>query len=204
MADNKVTNDDGQGEFDEKIVNINNRVIIGYSGRRALFNTYLNKINILINQKNNITDNELLGILTDEISNYRYSKSLEILLGIANYNDTKSSIFNIFYTGGFEIVPRHLEIGSGAQYSMVFLNQNWNQNLNMLQVSKMGYYIIRYIETLKLDDSVGLNGKYPSIWYIPDAKLPYKVTDYKLYELKEIIEKRVNPLKESIILSDLL
>lgn len=158
-----------------------------------MFNSYLNRINLLTNGNKNITPNGLLDILTEEISKSRFTKSFEILLGVANYDNSKSKIFDIFSNGGFEEIKNHLEIGSGAQYSMLFLNRNWDPKLNMLQVSKIGYYIIRYIETLKLDDFVGLNNEYPSIWFIPDGSLPYKVTDSKLKDLRQLIEKNISP-----------
>ncbi len=38
----------------------------------------------------------------------------------------------------------------------------------MREVAEVGYFIIKYIEKFKLDESVGMGKFYPLIWYIPD------------------------------------
>ena len=38
----------------------------------------------------------------------------------------------------------------------------------MREVAEVGYFIIKYIEKFKLDESVGVGKFYLLIWYIPD------------------------------------
>lgn len=40
--------------------------------------------------------------------------------------------------------------------------------MTMAKVAEIGYFVIKYIEELKLDRTVGLDTRGPQIWFIPD------------------------------------
>ena len=40
--------------------------------------------------------------------------------------------------------------------------------MTMAKVAEIGYFVIKYIEELKLDHTVGLDTRGPQIWFIPD------------------------------------
>lgn len=202
ISDKKVTYDNGNYEYDLKLYPINDYCIIGYAGNRGAFNTYKNKIELLIGSSYNNKPKNLLDLLIKEFaSNYTY-KSFDILLGMSNFENSKSVLITLYHDGGFEN-KNHYEIGSGSHHSLLFLNQNWNPNLNMIQVSTMGYFIIRYIEHFRLQNDVGLNGGYPSIWFIPNNGMPYQAEKSFLEETKSKVEDRITSFETNINLSDL-
>jgi 20S proteasome alpha/beta subunit len=59
-------------------------------------------------------------------------------------------------------------IGSGSRYAKTFLERIWNRDMTMAKVAEIGYFVIKYIEELKLDRTVGLDTRGPQIWFIPD------------------------------------
>jgi hypothetical protein len=40
--------------------------------------------------------------------------------------------------------------------------------MTMAKVAEIGYFVIKYIEELKLDHTVGLDTRGPQIWFIAD------------------------------------
>jgi hypothetical protein len=73
----------------------------------------------------------------------------------------------------------------------------------------LGWFLIKYIEDFKLHSSVGVNGKYPQIHFIPDnernetgEKIDYEVnsqTKPELFtEIRKDVNKRFNKQKRSM------
>jgi 20S proteasome alpha/beta subunit len=52
-------------------------------------------------------------------------------------------------------------IGSGSRYAKTFLERIWNRDMTMAKVAEIGYFVIKYIEELKLDRTVGLDTRGP-------------------------------------------
>ncbi len=91
--------------------------------------------------------------------------------------------FNPF---GFpEPINEKRAIGHGEPYGALFLKKMWNKNMSMEQTAKLGLFIIKFIQEMKLDNSVGFNDEFlPQILYIPDVNFPenFNPKDYKTQE----------------------
>lgn len=84
----------------------------------------------------------------------------DVLVGIA-YTDRDSTLTYINAFGLPNTISSYQAIGIGARYSKAFLEKLWVPEMRMEQVAELGYFIIRYIEQLRLDLSVGLHNTRP-------------------------------------------
>ena len=76
--------------------------------------------------------------------------------------------------------------------------------MTMEQTAKLGIFIIKFIQDMKLDNSVGYNEEYPpQVVYVPDVPTP----DLSKYEqgepTKEEIDKEVQQAYEKHQIEDL-
>ena len=67
--------------------------------------------------------------------------------------------------------------------------------MNMEQTAKLGLFIIKFIEGMKLDNSVGHNDEFlPQVVYIPDVVIP---KDFDTSDNKKVNELNAKyPIKE--------
>lgn len=99
------------------------------------------------------------GILMGIKSNYqdivqKYPNSLQILLGFRGGNEAELHYLDI---DGCLDSPRKtfMAIGSGSPYAQTFLKEVWNENITMEQMAKIICFIVKYVETSRLDNFVG-------------------------------------------------
>ena len=59
-------------------------------------------------------------------------------------------------------------IGTGEKFAKIFMKKIWNKDMRMESIAELGYFIIKYIENFRLDNTVGVNDSHPEIWYIPN------------------------------------
>jgi hypothetical protein len=114
--------------------------------------------------------------------------------------DGKSNLRHVFQTGRIEPVPKFHAIGSGAPYGLVYIKELFNKNptVTMNQAAELGFFIIKYIEKYKLDNTVGLGtdckNKYPQIHFIPDIEPDYPATEEQLRQMEESSKNRLDKI----------
>jgi 20S proteasome alpha/beta subunit len=98
-------------------------------------------------------------------------------------------------------IRRYQVIGSGARYARPFIDNAWQPEMTMEQVAELGYFIIRYVESFRLDLSVGINNENPQVWYIPNRyreNTQHEIinddimaSNEQLYEMRIRVDKRL-------------
>jgi len=177
VADKIVTNQtDGLNfYFAEKLFSILHNVVIGSSGSSGNFELFRNHIAAYINRNQTKANvNEILLTLSSQTYalNERYrtrhsSAIFDILVGIG-HQDKPATLTYLNSFGLLNPEAKYRLIGSGSRYAKTFLERIWNRDMTMAKVAEIGYFVIKYIEELKLDHTVGLDTRGPQIWFIPD------------------------------------
>lgn len=174
VADRKVTLlDDGlHFDFCDKLFGFVEHVIVGSSGSTDTFELF--RGHLMHRVRTNRVHIEDVNIVIGEIvfdlnTKYNFKKELvfEVLVAV-QYMDKKSALTYINAYG----VPRTIEgctvIGTGGKYVKALLEKGWRDTMTMDAAAELGWLMIKYIEDLRLDFSVGLGGRAPQIFYIPD------------------------------------
>jgi 20S proteasome alpha/beta subunit len=175
VADRKITIIDNTGmhfRFRNKLFAELRHVVFGSSGSTGNYELFRGRVRNHI-RSNTVAIDDVTLVLSDQTFNlndrYRYRSDtvFDVLVGIV-YRDRESILTYINAYGLTDRVETYQTIGIGAKYSKLFLEKAWNAESTMEQVAEIGYFIIRYIEKLGLDLSVGLDNDNPQVWYIPN------------------------------------
>jgi len=124
----------------------------------------------------------------------RYGRSYiyDIIAGIS----AKDSILTYFYQNGtMEQVDKYKAIGNST-YGSIFLEQNWAERMDMETVAGIGYFIIRYIEKIKLDLGIGTGSNKPNsqIRFLPDDGHGYEATVQQIKEYESDAQRNLDRL----------
>jgi 20S proteasome alpha/beta subunit len=174
VADRKITNlDEGLTfEYGDKLFAELSHIVFGSSGSTGIFELFRAKIRNHIRTQTVNVEN-IIPILSNYVyelnSHYKFRQELifDVLVTIG-YKDKKSILTYINAYGLPSEVKTGQSIGTGRKYVKSFIDRVWNDNITMKEVAEIGYFIIKYIEKFKLDESVGIGEFHPLIWYIPD------------------------------------
>ena len=60
-------------------------------------------------------------------------------------------------------------IGGGEPFARVLLTPFWYDEIKMEDFARLAYFTIKYLDFFAIDDSVGLGGNKPQVWFIPDV-----------------------------------
>jgi len=173
IGDRKVTLEGGTDfEYSDKIFMDIPPIIVGSSGVAGLFDKFRRRVaRYLMSHREEASDIEnfieAIENITREL-NDRYRTILrgnyfDVLIGILAQDGAFLQYINPI--GFAEVVRKYKVIGHGEPYGSIFLKKLWNPDMTMEQTAELGYFIIRHIEKLELDGSVGGN---PQVWFIPD------------------------------------
>lgn len=225
IADTKVTIGEGTDyTFSKKImVQPLTNIVMGSAGIGGLYKEFQNRVVSSVMQLERENKEEPI-IATEEEFSVLVSKVIRDMHN--DYGDDRYLILNnlmilcasrvgshiaqltAFTPIGFpEPVNHNRAIGHGEPYGSLFLKKMWNKNMAMEQTAKLGVFIIKFIDDMHLDESVGFNDEYlPQVVYIPDMKLPDnfpecpppELSDKKMEELqREYLElTKKYPIKE--------
>lgn len=75
-----------------------------------------------------------------------------------------------------EEIKKYLVIGHGEPYATPLMKIFCREDMNMKQVAILGCFIIRLIEEVGMDLTVGTWGGEPQIWFIPNDSDDYNVS----------------------------
>lgn len=177
VADKIVTNQtDGLNfYFAEKLFSVMDNVVVGSSGSSGNYELFRNHITAYLNRnKSKANIDDILLTLSNQTYalNERYrtrhsSAIFDILVAIG-YKNRPATLTYLNSFGLLSPEGKYRLIGSGTRYAKAFLEQIWNKDMTMTKVAEIGYFVIKYIEQLKLDHTVGLDTGGPQIWFIPD------------------------------------
>jgi 20S proteasome alpha/beta subunit len=221
IADTKVTIDDGADfAYTKKLSSPLNNVVMGASGIGGLYKDFQNRIinstrkidfekrqqGISLNPSEEEFSVLVNNVIRDMHRDYEDDRHLIInnlmIIGATRISSGKAQITTYNPYGFPEPVNNYRAIGHGEPYGAIFLKKMWNVNMSMEQTAKLGLFIIKFIQDMKLDNSVGFTQDYlPQVVYIPDVKVPAdfgpaKFTSDEIYQ--EEVDKLFNqyPLRE--------
>jgi 20S proteasome alpha/beta subunit len=207
IGDQKVTLEGGADyDFEDKIFRDIPNIIVGSSGASGLFDKFRSRvgqyvathtqgveIQAFISEIENITK-----ALNDEYRERLQGQYFDVLLAVKL---PQVSALQYIHPFGFaEGVRKYKAIGHGEPYGSVFLKcltKLWHNDVTMEQFAELGYFIIRYIDEFKLDNTVGGD---PQIWFIPDGEKNevHQADPEMCKKLKDKTEKRLKKLGEDI------
>jgi 20S proteasome alpha/beta subunit len=193
VGDTKISIEGGADfAYSKKIAEPLTTVVMGSAGIGGLYKDFQNRIisTILQHERDQeegekplITTEEEFSVLVSRVirgmhSDYDEDRHLIInnlmiicatRIGISG--EAQLTTFNPY---GFpEPVNKIRAIGHGEPYGALFLKKMWNQSMTMEQTAKIGLFIIKFIQEMKLDNSVGYDDEFlPQVFYIPDIQIP--------------------------------
>lgn len=176
VADRKITviwaNGSVEYKYGTKLFGILYHVILGSSGNTGMFNLFKSRCMEYVDSHNvpiQYVISRLCDITkrTNEEYGMRYDTSFDVLVAI-QYKDKDSELTYITKRGEPHNEGYCYTVGSGAGYARVYLNEIDTRIMRMREFVHIAYFIIRYVEGVNLDASVGVGPNSPHIWYIPD------------------------------------
>jgi 20S proteasome alpha/beta subunit len=157
VADKKIIIlEDGGAEnkFSDKLFTDIEKLIIGYSGSRRVFESFRNRIvEYMTGFRNTYKEYPSITNIYSQIEeiSHRLSEtyrqdSFDLLVGVSSERspDNRAQLRYFYYDGTMEPVFDYKVIGTGAPYGAIFLKQNWAPDLTMEQVAELGYFVIKY------------------------------------------------------------
>jgi len=174
VADRKVTIDGGSDHTFEDKLYLVETIVVGSSGVSGLFEKFRERLSTKITSPNwektvyNLTNQ--IEIITREL-NEQYHDVLggsvfNVLLGV---KATTGAILEYVHPIGFaEGVRNYKAIGHGEPYGSFFLKKWWKPTMTMEETTELGFFIIKYIQEMFLDNTVGVGEGYPQVWLIPN------------------------------------
>jgi 20S proteasome alpha/beta subunit len=120
------------------------------------------------------------------------------LLIVMKTNDKGATLHRFYPGGSFDPVEDYEAIGSGEPYGSVFLKLLWGRERTMQEVAELGFFIIKYIEDLKLNDSV-VGDQDPQICFIPDHGEINEAGSIELNRFRTSSLNRLNRYKNYIV-----
>lgn len=165
--------------FKGKLFKILPNVIMGGAGTNAIIDRFLGEIVTKVNGGEIKTDEEFLRYVEDrslELQQRYFYRVGELQILFAMRPTSNSQLYNLDTQSGVAepIIRDYMSIGSGEPHGALFLKGLWKPEMTMIDFAKLGYFLIRHIERLKLDDSVGGD---PQIWFMPDITTNVKSAD---------------------------
>jgi 20S proteasome alpha/beta subunit len=175
VTDRKITlltKDGLRFDYRKKLFAELRHVIFGSSGFTGNYELFRGRVKSHV-RKNIVWIDDVIGVFSDisydlnKRYNFHENLVFDVLIRIA-YPDTDSTLTHIDSNGTPETVETYKAIGAGAKYAKAYLDKNWNKQMTMIEVAELGYFIIRCIEKFRLEESVGLDGDHPQVWFIPN------------------------------------
>lgn len=231
VGDTKVTVDDGTNyTYGEKISQPLNMVVIGSAGMGGLYKDCENRIRAIVkgkereakenNQTFYMSEEEFHVLLTKTIRGMHddYGEDRHLILNnlmilSANRLEGTEAKLYAFHPYGFpEPVHKYRAIGHGRPYGELFLQKMWhtNKDMSMLEAVKLGCFIIKFIQDMKLDQSVGYSDEYlPQCMLIPDVPIPKEWATkpppqeeidahFAKYEIRKMNEEDINQILNEV------
>lgn len=125
------------------------------------------------------------------------------------------STLNILYADRITVKPRLMfvnpygfpenkditAIGHGAPYGALFIKKMWSPAMTMEETARLGLFIIKFIQDMHLDNSVGFDTDHlPQVFFIPSIDIPASFNETKQSHKKKSEEIQslfdAKPIKE--------
>lgn len=226
VADTKITIDDGADfAYSKKLTNPLTTIVSGAAGIGGLYKDFQNRLisSIIQMEKEKQLNSDPSPIITTEEEFYvlvnriirnmheDYSEDRGLLINnlmilcASKVNGLKANL-TAFNPYGFpEPVEGARAIGHGEPYGAIFLKKMWNKNMTMEQTAKIGLFVIKFVQDMKPDNSVGFEKKcLPQVYLIPDTIIPMNPTQIQIqqaqekYKIRELEDEEITMLLNEV------
>jgi 20S proteasome alpha/beta subunit len=195
-----------------------NEIVMGSAGIASVYEALKNKMTIkvrisfkktatqahelqVLQTKSGFEDLVLQSIreLYQDYGQDRYELMNELKTICASRLDGARASLIVFHPDGSpeQVIDDYRAIGCGEPHGSIFLKKMWSPDWTMEQTAKLGIFIIKYINHMKLDNRVGFSDEFlPQVFYIPDIVKPIGsdqlsdeealklIKDFEILELK--------------------
>lgn len=199
VADKKISSYDQPTEYTEKIHMDYYPIVTSAAGGADRYNEFRKKLLPALQPESVWTNFEVSGVIqmytskNDSFSSYqqrmirivretngeqRPDDQIELL--VATQVVGSGALLTHINTDGYPSdVFKYKAIGTGGQYSYVFLRPFYNQDIKMEEFARLGYFIVKYIDNFELDGNSGLDKNAsvhsrPQLWFIPNSGQLYR------------------------------
>lgn len=208
VSDTKVTIDEGADyAYSNKLTNPLTTIVMGAAGIGGLYKDFQNRvISSIVQAERQVKEQggefkiseEEFGVLVNKIIREMHSdydedrhlilNNLMILCASRIGDNASLTTFNPF---GFpEPVNRYRVIGHGEPYGELFMRKLWDKKMTMEETAKLGIFIIKFIQHMKLDNSVGFDDEFPpQVYYIPDLVVSAGFNPENEKEIRDLLDK---------------
>ena len=212
VGDTKVTIGGGTDyTYGKKIISRLNNIVMGSAGASGLYKNFQDRmIDVLIKMERDeadrvqmqqtrkypiiISEEEFFTLVSKVIRemHFDYQEDRYIIINhlmiicATRIGNPKAQITTFTGYGFPEPVNDYAVIGHGEPYGALFLKKLWKRNMTMDQTAKLGIFIIKFIQDMKLDSSVGFNEDFlPQVVFIPDVQLPSNFPVKSMFEIDD-------------------
>jgi 20S proteasome alpha/beta subunit len=106
---------------------------------------------------------KLGGVIKRHVKEYPF----EALVS-AQTEDRGSLLFHFDIYGNHSDQHEFIVTGDGRTQAIVLLKPLWNKKMSMNEFTQLAYFIIKYIDRFSLNNTVGLGGLKPQVYFVPD------------------------------------
>jgi len=118
---------------------------------------------------------------------------LQILIGVGVGKGAEAKLYYLDSINCLPAeVPESLFIGYGERVEV--FRKCWHTGMTMRQSAMLGAFTIKYVEHDQITKNVGLDGRKPQIWCIPDGGIPKEVLGAELDEIMSGVDKELQPV----------
>lgn len=183
VGDTKVTIDGGTDyAYAKKIFSPVSTIVVGAAGASGMYKTFQNRLIVkfqsIMQEKGStyVISTEKWELLAEEvIHDIAAEYGSEIVANsfvaiMATRVLPMPDLVRLTALGIPEPISEYSVIGHGEPYGSIILKTLWNRNMKMENFAKLGCFVMKYIQDMKLDNSVGIDEKleeFPQVWYIP-------------------------------------
>lgn len=219
VADRKImVGDTGDFYYGEKLFPSHHPIVWGSSGWTMFSDSFNNRANVEVRNlllkrrkegEDAVLTIEEFRIIVEEVyermaqlhgDRIRYG-GLSILVAHRAY--AKAELWLIEQFGTPQRQNGYAGIGSGANHASLFTRRDFfrPEESTIKQAAEVGYFVIKYIEKLKIDNAVGVGERFPQVWFLPDEgeaekeswddKKRHEATEQELASMESTARKRL-------------
>jgi DNA-binding beta-propeller fold protein YncE len=205
IADKKIVYEGYQIHFREKLIIVDDSLVVGASGAVSLFDAFRDRIGNIIKDYRRTRDiNQLMKKIADTTRNvnreYEYvmhSRDFDLILALKT-SDMGVLLKYVYPDGYTENVYTFRVLGVGEPYGLAFLRKLWRPDISMIEAAELGYRVISYIEKFDLNGSVGVGDGRPQILFMTGDGLLKKASESLLDRLNDSCKNWLQRYESSI------
>ena len=169
VADTKIVESNGDIRYENKTKCYLQDAVWAASGTREDFGWLTDQLEEKIGKR--IDVGRLRPLISERIRERHkqgFLDPFDLMLGIRYPGELKARLFHFNDLGGSDEIYSNYVIGAGEPLGRYFLKKYYVPRMPTYKAMALAFFIIRYIEVEKLDNTVGIGDGTPTVWWVPD------------------------------------